>query len=151
MIEKTEFYYNADSGNLVKIPGSWEKAVRAAQKELLLAQGYLPVPGYEPPVTQLPFALVSESFSVQANGTVFCTRTEKPLPIKLSQSKLLRNPIVHAKMDELMSALTADSDLSAWWASDMRYLRGSPVAAKAMAAFGLTREQMEQIVLSCRE
>ena len=150
MIEKTEYYYNADLGKVAKVPGSWEAGIRAAHTEMLLAQGYGLVPNYRQPVSQMPFAVVEESFEPGEDGTWTQVLVEKPLPVKLSQDKLLRHPAIQARLDDLMGSLAGDAELSYWWTSDLRYLRGSPVAQKAMAAFGLTQVEMEQIVLACR-
>lgn len=150
MIDQTEYFYSEAAHKVSSIPGSWGESVRAAQRELLLAQGFLPIRDYSPPKSQLPFALVEDAFTHQADGTFLCTRTERAMPIRLSQDKLLRHPTIQARLDDLMASLTADAALADWWAHDMRYLRGSPVAQKAMAAFGLTQVEMEQIVLACR-
>lgn len=84
MIQKTEYYYNADLGKVAKVPGSWEAGIRAAQTEMLLAQGYGLVPNYRQPVSQMPFAVVEQSFEPGENGTWMQVLVEKPLPVKLA-------------------------------------------------------------------
>lgn len=150
MIQKTEYFYNASSGKVAKIPASWDEAVRAAQEELLLSQGYGPVRDYEPPRSRMPFATVEEVFSANGDGTYTQTLSETPLPVKLSQEKLLRHPAIQTRLDDLMGSLAGDAELSYWWTSDLRYLRGSPMAQRAMQVFGMTQDQIEQIVLACR-
>ena len=75
---------------------------------------------------------------------------ETPLPVKLSQDKLLGHPAVQHRLNELMAGIANDPLLFGWWANDMRYLRGSDMAAHAMEVLSLTQEQMEKLVLECK-
>lgn len=148
-MSKTMGFWNPSKQQVAVIPAAWDETVRAKQRELLIAQGYLPVDNYRVPRSQMPFAFVSEHFEV-VDGTVVQTICETPRKVRLSQDKLLRNQAIRARLDHLMGLLSGDSDLANWWANDMCYLRGSPVAKKAMSVFDLTQEQMEKIVLECK-
>lgn len=145
----SEYYYNKTVASLVRIPSDWPDAAKTAQRTLLTGKGYKPVDMTGAKEDDLPF--VRYHYDYKDDGDKY---TVESVPINryvaLSQDKLVRNQHIQSRMEDLMAALSGDSVLSSWWANDMRYLRGSPVAEKAMAVFGLTQEQMEQIVLACR-
>ena len=145
-----QFYYNNQT--LVKIPDDWTETVKSAQKQLLESQGFKPVSNMTEDVkNDFPFAIRVPTFSLNEDGTSYTMLVkEQYLPVHLSQEKLLRQEAIASKLDELMEALTADDDLKDWWCNSMNYVRHSGVAKKAAAAFGLTEEQMEQIVKACR-
>lgn len=147
-MSKTMGFWNPSKQQVAVIPAVWDETVRAKQRELLIAQGYLQVDNYRVPRSQMPFAFVSEHFEV-VDGAVEQTIVETPRKVRLSQDKLLRHPAIRARLDHLMGLLSGDSDLANWWANDMCYLRGSPVAKKAMAAFDLSQDEMEKIVREC--
>lgn len=148
-MSKTMGFWNPSKQQVAVIPAAWDETVRAKQRELLIAQGYLPVDNYRVPRSQMPFAFVSEHFEV-VDGAVEQAIVETPRKVRLSQDKLLRHPAIRARLDHLMELLSGDADLANWWANDMCYLRGSPVAKKAMSVFDLSQEQMEKIVLECK-
>lgn len=145
------YYWHPASGEVTHISPSWPESARTAQAALLTAHGYLRVIDYQHLKTQMPFARVSESFRACGDDTAEQIITETPRPIKLNRDKILRHPVIVRNLQVLMDSLTADQELATWWSTDMRYLRGSPVAKKAMAAFDLTQEQMEKIVLECKD
>ena len=147
---KTTYFYNPQTKTLSKVSGVWPEEVRRTQTEMLSGRGFGEVVGYEPPKSQMPFAIVSERFEDAGDGTFRQVLEETPLPVKLSQDKLLGHPAVQNRLGDLMAGIANDSLLSGWWANDMRYLRGSDMAARAMEVLGLTQEQMEKIVLECK-
>lgn len=147
---KTTYFYNPETKTLSKVSGTWPEEVRRTQTEMLAGSGFGEVVGYEPPKSQMPFAIVSERFEAVGDGTFRQVLEETPLPVKLSQDKLLGHPAVQHRLNELMAGIANDPLLSGWWANDMRYLRGSDMAARAMEVLGLTQEQMEKLVLDCK-
>lgn len=147
---KTTYFYNPETKTLSKVSGTWPEEVRRTQTEMLAGSGFGEVVGYEPPRSQMPFAIVSERFEDSGGGTFRQVLEETPLPVKLSQDKLLGHPAVQHRLNELMAGIANDPLLFGWWANDMRYLRGSDMAARAMEVLGLTQEQMEKLVLECK-
>ena len=150
MIQKTLYYYHPTLNRLVTIPGTWPSNVREAQVALLCSQGYGEVINFVPPRSQMPFAVVESSYVPNGDGSFSQQLTSRSLPIRLSQDKLLRHPAIQSRLGDLMDSLAGDPDLASWWLSDTRYLRGSEMASRAMEVFGLSQQEMEQIVLACR-
>ena len=146
---KTTYFYNPQTKTLSKVSGVWPEDVRRTQTDMLIGSGFGEVIGYEPPKSQMPFAIVSERFEDNGNGTYRQVLDETPLPVKLSQDKLLGHPAVQHRLNELMAGIANDPLLSDWWNNDLRYLRGSPMAERAMRIFGMTQEQIEKIVMEC--
>lgn len=148
-MNKELVYWHPETGKVSHVPAGWDETLRIRHQSLLAQQGYLPVLNYKEPRTQMPFAYVTEKFEA-VDGGARQTIVETPRKVRVSQEKLLRHPAIQARLGDLMEALVADAQLSYWWTSDLCYLRGSPMALRAMAVFGMTQEQMEQIVLACR-
>lgn len=147
-MSKTIGFWNPSLQKVAVIPAAWDETFRLKQREILMKQGYLPVDNYRVPRSQMPFAFVSDHFEI-VDGTVVQTICETPRKVRLSQDKLLRHPAVRSRIEHLMASLSSDEELIDWWANDMCYLRGSPVAKKAMAAFDLSQDEMEKIVREC--
>ena len=145
----SEYYYNKALASLVRIPFDWPDVAKTAQRTLLTGKGFKPVDMTGAKEDDLPF--VRYHYDYKDDGDKY---TVESIPVNLyvalSQDKLVRNQHIQSRMEDLMAALSGDSELSFWWANDMRYLRGSPVAEKAMTVFGLTQEDLEQIVKECR-
>lgn len=150
MIQETLYYYKPEPARLVTIPGTWPEAVREAQTALLASQGYGRVVNYEQPRSQMPFALVIVNYEANADGTYTQNIATQPLPVLLSQDKLLRHPRIQARLDDLMAIISGDAALADWWLNDTRYVRGSEMAVRAMQLFGFTQDEAEEIVLACR-
>ena len=146
-----KFYYNGKK--LVKVPGEWTEEMQNAQIALLVSQGFKPVTNMTEEVTNdIPFALRKPVFTISYDGESYTMNVqERLLPVRLSQEKLVANEVIAEKLPTLMGALQADEELRNWWCTSMEYLRYSPVAHKAMAAFGMTQEEMEKIALECME
>lgn len=148
-MNEPKYFWHPERNNLLTISGAWPDEARKAQETLLRANGFLFVANYKPPKSQMPFARVTEKFTANDDGTATQEIVEEPRAIKLSQEKLLRHPDIAVHLQGLITAISTDTDLSDWWANDMRYLRGSTVAKKAMAAFDMSQDEMEKIVREC--
>lgn len=146
-----EYFYNKTSKKIVSIPDEWSAELKQAQRQMLLSNTFKPVVGTIEK-TELPFDVVHMSFAESEDGESFLAIASHKYPkLRMSQEKLLAHPDIVPRIQNLMEVLQADSLLVDWWLNDMTYMRNSPVAMKAMEAFGLTQNQMEQIVLGCRE
>ena len=148
-MNEPKYFWHPERNNLLTISGAWPEDARKAQETLLRSKGFLLVANYKPPKSQMPFARVTERFTANDDGTATQEIVEDPRAIKLSQEKLLRHPDIVVHLQGLITAISTDADLSDWWANDMRYLRGSAMARKAMSIFGFSQETMEQIALEC--
>lgn len=146
-----KFYYNGRK--LAKVPEEWSEEMKAAQIALLTAQGFKPVANMEEEVTNdIPFALRKSIYTLKDDGsTYYMAVQERCLPVRLSQEKLVAHEAIAEKLPTLMGALQSDAELQSWWCNSMNYVRESSVAQRAMAAFGLTQEEMEKIALECME
>ena len=146
-----KFYYNGKK--LVKVPGEWTDEMQSAQIALLVSQGFKPVSDMTEEVTNdIPFAFRKPVFTLSDDKESYTmTVNERPLPVRLSQEKLVANEFIASKLETLMGALQADTELQEWWCNSMNYIRGSSVAQKAMIAFGLSQDEMEKIASNCRE
>lgn len=150
MTNKTLYYWHPTSKTVSKVPGTWAEDIRAAQINLLTGQGFLPVPDYKPLRTQMPFARVYERFWISDDEKSAVQEiVEEPRPVRLSREKLVAHPAIQSALRTMADALTSDAELASWWTGEAVYLRGSPVAERAMSVFVMTQEQMEKIVLEC--
>ena len=123
--------------------------VAEAQAAILLAQGYKPVREAERPA-DTPFMIWSASYAV--DGTeVAETWWSAPLVIRLSRDKLIGAATTGGWLEAAMAYFATDPAAQDWWANSMNYVEGSPMAARAMEALGLTLEQAHALVLQCKE
>ena len=149
MIEKSRYFYNASNETIRCVPGSWPDAMRASQIKFLTACGYAEIVDYDPPKSQMPIAMVRDRIERVEDGAYHQIVDVTPLPVKLSQEKLLAHPAIAPRITELMESIGSDAQLTDWWCNDLRYLRGSDMAQRAMALFGMDQNQIEQVVKEC--
>lgn len=124
-------------------------AVADAQAAVLSAQGYRPVREAERPA-DTPFEVWSASYAVDGEE-VAESWWRAPLVIRLDRAKLLGAAATGGWLDAAVEYFGSDPDAQDWWANNMTYVDGSPMAAKAMEALGLTLEQARALALQCRE
>lgn len=152
-----ELYYkpNKRGGARVSITDAMPESVKEAQRSVAAAQGLLPVSNLSERPAPTPFGVYREKLSPvtdQYGGVVGYSQSWefRPNRIRLSQVKLVADKAIAPLVETLAPLITQDPDLSAWWANDMTYVRGSAMAQKAMATLGMTQEQVEEIALRCR-
>ena len=138
------------------IDGSWKiqdilgtGPVAEAQIAVLVAQGWLPLREAERP-QDTPFLIWSDAYAV-TDGEVIQTWWSAPLVIRLDREKLIGAATAGGWLDGAIAYFEADPTAQDWWANNMTYVEGSPMAEAAMAALGLTLEQAHALVLQCRE
>ena len=152
-----ELYYkpNKRGGARISITDSMPESVKEAQRSVAAAQGLLPVSNLSERPAPTPFGVYREVLSPvtdQYGGVIGYSQswTFMPSRVHLSQAKLVADKVIAPLVETLAPLITQDPDLSAWWANDMTYVRGSVMAQKAMTALGMTQEQIEEIALRCR-
>lgn len=147
-----QYFYKNGAKEAVAIPDDWSEAAKALQLKLLQENGFKPVTGMPTEKSVLPFDLVRVVFEPSDDGESFQAKAEhRYLKVSVSQKKLLAHPALAERVPQLMEKLQGDPELVNWWVNSMTYVRGSAVARKAMQAFGLTQDELEGIVLRCRE
>lgn len=147
---KPLYYYLPGSMDVREIPGSWPEDRRKMQIDLLLAGGAKPVLEYERPKSQMPFARLVPNFT-DCGSYVEVDWEEIPNRLHLSHEKLLARPEVSGRLTDLYAAAAENEEMRDWWTSDDPvYVRGSALATALQVFLGLTRDQLEDLVLSCR-
>lgn len=152
----TELYYkpapnNMGPGATLAVTDDMIQEVADAQRAMAAAQGYLPVTNYTP-APELPgfFGLYQPTYARTNDGEGYLiTWTFRARPVRLSQAKILADEAIAPLLPTLAPALAQDEQLAKWWTSNMTYLRGSPMAARAMEVLNVTQEQLEAIARRC--
>lgn len=147
--------YRNEKGATLVIPDGASAEIAAAQTAIAEAQGMKEVVDAGTKPAPSPFARYVERIVPEYSDEgdlVRWRRTwkELPMPIHLSQAKVLAHPVVSAKIESMIPALSSDARLVNWWTSSMTYVRGSEMAVLAMESLGLTEAEIEQIALECR-
>lgn len=123
--------------------------IAEAQATILIAQGYKPV-RESPRPADTPFVIWSASFALDGSE-VAETWWSAPLIIHLDREKLIGAATAGGWLDGAIAYFQASQAAQDWWANSLNYVEGSPMAEAAMAALGLTLEQVHALVLQCRE
>lgn len=123
--------------------------VAEAQIAILAAQGYKPVRESERPANT-PFIIWSARYTDYPEY-VEEVYWPSPLIIHLDRAKLIGAAAAGGWLDGAMAYFQSSQAAQDWWANSLNYVEGSPMAEAAMAALGLTLEQVHALVLQCRE
>ena len=153
-----ELYYkpNNRGGARIEIPDDAPKAFADAQRAIASSQGLLPVSNWTPrPKGDMFEMVVGERFlpvtDEYGGVTGYSHAWEiRPRRIKLSQAKLMADKDIAPILQTLAPAVAENPSLSAWWANDMTYVRGSEMANLAMQTLGISRDKLEEIVIRCK-
>ncbi len=139
-----------------RINGSWTTqeivgsgSVAEAQAAVLAAQGWKPVREATRP-EDTAFVIWSASYE-DAGGEVAESWWSAPLVIRLDRAKLIAAATEGGWLDGAIAYFESNPDAQKWWADNCTYVEGSPMAAAAMEALGLTLEQTHALVLECME
>lgn len=123
-------------------------------ERILRSKGYVKVSGYEEAREEIK---KTSMFSRKVLGfrpkddALEAYVTESPVSILLSRDKILANPIIQSALSTMFDSLASDPALVEWWSKKPTYVRGSPLAQKAMQLFHLSQSQLELLVISCRQ
>ena len=128
------------------VPGTQE--VEAAQIAILVAQGYKPVVEAERP-EDTPYVVWSADYE-DGESTVAESFWSSPLVIPLDRTKLLAAVQNAGLLPDAIAVFSQNEDAQAWWADNMTYVEGSPMAEAFRQAFGLTLDQIHAFVEASR-
>ena len=147
--------YRNEKGATLVIPDGASSEIVAAQTAIAQAKGMKEVISSGERPTPSLFARYAERIVPEYNDEgdlVRWRRTWKeiPVPVRLSQSKVLAHPVVSAKIKAMINALSSDARLVDWWTRSMNYVRGSEMAELAKKSLGLTQNEIEHIAEECR-
>lgn len=123
--------------------------VAEAQAAVLAAQGWMPVREAERPADSA-FLIWSDDYAEEGGG-VTQSWWSAPRVIRLDREKLIGAAAAGGWLNAAIAYFEADQAAQDWWANNMTYVEGSPMAQAAMAALGLTLEQAHALVLQCKE
>lgn len=149
-------YYNPEAKSplyTISNADTIDPAVLEITRNLATAQGFKPITNYTHfnPYEDRPFAIKSVEYTLDETGESYTqTITETPLRVQLDRGKLLHHELVISILTEASTALQSSPALADWWANDASYLRGSPMAQAAIAAFGLAEHELEMIARDCQ-
>lgn len=146
---------NRTIDRICEISDALPEDIKQLKLNLLESDGYLPVSESEPMPERSPFVRYVPTYVEKLNKSkdvvgYELSYVEQPIPMHLSQDKLLTNDFIKSQLDVMYGVLSNDPDLKDWWLNNMTYVRGSKVALKAMQLFGLTQPQIEEIALACK-
>lgn len=135
-----------DGWKIVSVYGSGEAA--SAQASVLEAQGYKRVVEYDPRPEDTQFLVWSAEYE-DSGSVVTESFWSSPTIIHLDREKLLDLFSKTGKLEAAIEYFGTDSAAQSWWADNMTYVEGSPMALAAMAALGLSLEEVHEIVRRC--
>ena len=124
-------------------------AVAEAQIAILTAQGYKPV-HESPRPADTPFVIWSAGYSYEG-AEIEQTWWSAPLVIHLDRTKLIGAATAGGWLEGAIAYFQSSQAAQDWWANSLNYVEGSPMSEAAMAALGLSLEQVHALVLQCLE
>ena len=153
-----EIYYkpNNRGGARIEIDDSLTDEAVAAQRAVVASQGLLPVSNVSPRPKPTPFGVWHERIvpvtDEYGGVTGYSQSWEfRPLPIRLSQGRLMADEAMAPCLPRLAAALSEDDGLAAWWAGECVYMRGSETAARLLEAIGMDEASFEPVALRRRK
>lgn len=137
-----------------EISETWDESIKAFQIKALTEAGYLPCEEVGEVSQHSMFGgdVVKFEEITNENGNIVSFKLKHefaPRTLKLSQKKLIEHPALKEKIPFLMQIIDQDEILKDWWINNLKYIRGSAVAKKAIEAFGFTETELEAIVVQC--
>lgn len=130
------------------IPADWPAELQAAQRDLALASGYLPLVVSNAPAAT-PFTVPVRVCTTNSAG-ILVRYIEAPVAVPLDRGKLLAVVSSGGSLTNALAALRSDPRLADWWSSNLTYVRGSTNAVLMASALGLDQPALESLVLACR-
>ena len=123
-------------------------AAAAAQAAIFAARGYKPVADAARPA-DTPYKVWSADYEDKGD---YVAQSWWPAArvIPLDRAKLLAAMEAAGALDAAVAYFGNDPDAQDWWANSMNYVEGSPMAEAAMAALGLSLDEVHALVESCR-
>lgn len=132
----------------LEVPDDWPAELRAAQRDLAAASGYLPLTVSNAPAAT-PFTVPVRVCTTNAAG-ILVYYVDAPVAVPLDRGKLLAVVSAGGALTNALAALRSDLRLTDWWSSNLTYVRGSTNAVLMASALGLDQPALEDLVLACR-
>lgn len=153
-----ELYFKpnaAGGGSRILITDGMSDQMKEAQRAVAKAAGMLPVEGYEARPAPCLFGAYAEKILpvTDRKGEVVSYAHSwvfTPFRLRLSQEKLIADPVVAPSLPKLVEECACDPGLAAWWTGTPTYTRGSAIAERVIGALGLDEARFESAVLRCR-
>lgn len=134
----------------ITIDESWDESPRETYREIILADGYLPIIEAAHPERSI-FQWDRQAFELNEEGTAYIESwIPNYIKISISVNKLLSHPALADKINVITEIIKNDEKLRKWLVDECVYLRNSPMAEYACTTLGLTVDQLESIVSDCR-
>lgn len=130
------------------VPDDWPAELRAAQRDLAAASGYLPLTVSNAPAAT-PFTVPVRVCTTNAAG-ILVYYVDADVAVPLDRAALLTAAAAGGTLTNALGALRSDPRLAEWWSSNLTYVRGSTNAVLMASALGLDQATLEALVLACR-
>ncbi len=132
----------------LEVPDDWPAELRAAQRDLAAASGYLPLVVSNAP-SATAFTAPVRVCTTNSTG-ILVYYVDAPVAVPLDRGKLLAVVSSGGALTNALAALRSDPRLAYWWSSNLTYVRGSSNAVLMASALGLDQASLEALVLACR-
>ena len=134
----------------ITIDENWDESPRETYREIILADGYLPIVESARPERSI-FQWDRQILKLNEDETAYIESWEPNyIKVSISVNKLLSHPALVDNINAITEIIKNDEKLRRWLVDECVYLRNSPMAEYACTALGLTVEQLESIVSDCR-
>lgn len=133
----------------MSVDPSWDEGVRTNQLAIAVANGYLPL---EIVGENLEDDFVRSVKKVTREDDVFRLEwIQFPKVIRLDRTKLVNYFVASGAIEAVTGLVLTNEQFADWYANKMTYVRGSADAVAFSLLLGLTQDQLEALVLQCRE